>query len=165
LLLIDIGATSNEHCADMSRTYPVSGRFTARQLDLYQLVLEGEKKAATSARTGVDSVSDLDHLVRDFFRASPLRAKDSNGVETTMDKFFVHSIGHYVGRQVHGADTGWKLSMPIDINQVFTLEPGLYIASESIGIRIEDTYVVRTHALECLTCAAHKEPAEVQRLW
>lgn len=149
----------------MSRTYPVSGRFTARQLELYQLVPEGEKKAATSARTGVDSVSDLDHLVRDFFRASPLRAKDSNGVETTMDKFFVHSIGHYVGRQVHGADTGWKLSMPIDINQVFTLEPGLYIASESIGIRIEDTYVVRTHALECLTCAAHKEPAEVQRLW
>ncbi len=164
LLLIDIGATSNQHCSDMSRTYPASGQFTARQLELYQLVLQAQQQAASSIRVGVDTANGLTSLVRTLYRSSPLRAKDTSGVERTLDAFMVHTVSHYVGREVHGSDTGWNLSAPIQVNQVFTIEPGLYIISEGIGMRIEDTYVATSNGLECLTCAASKDPAAVQRL-
>ncbi len=163
MLLIDIGATSNQHCSDMSRTYPASGQFTARQLELYQVVLQAEEQAAASIRTGVTTANGLTAVVRDLFRAAPLRAKDANGVDATLDRFLTHSVSHYVGREVHGGDTGWSSSAPIQVNQVFTIEPGLYIGSEGIGIRIEDTYVTTARGLECLTCAAAREPASVQR--
>jgi len=163
LLLIDIGATSNGHCADVTRTYPVSGRLTARQREVYQLVLDAQTFAATRARVGVDSLRSLDAAVRDFFRASPLRAMNAAGVETTMDQFFVHGLYHYVGREVHGSDTGWSDWLPIREGQVFALEPGLYIASEGLGIRIEDTYRASRAAVECLSSASPKGPSEIER--
>jgi Xaa-Pro aminopeptidase len=163
LLLIDIGATSGQHCADLSRTLPVSGQFTARQRELYQLVLDAQRIAAGGARPGVDSLGAMDARVREFFRSSPLRAKDAGGTSVTMDRFFIHSLGHYVGRQVHGEDTGWKTNEPMRPQQVLTLEPGLYIPSEGIGIRIEDTYLVTTLGLECLSCACPKEIGQIER--
>jgi Xaa-Pro aminopeptidase len=164
MLLIDIGATSSAHCSDMSRTYPASGRFSARQLELYQLVLQGQQQAAANVRVGVVTLSGLTQVVRDFYRASPLRARDASGVDATLDRFLTHSVSHFVGREVHGGDTGWSTNSPIQVNQVFTIEPGVYIASESIGIRIEDTYVVTTRGMECLTCAATKDAGSVQRV-
>jgi Xaa-Pro aminopeptidase len=163
LLLIDIGATSNGHCADVTRTYPVSGRLTARQREVYQLVLDAQTLAATRARVGVDSLRSLDAAVRDFFRASPLRAMNAAGVNSTMDQFFVHGLYHYVGREVHGSDTGWADWQPIQAGQVFALEPGLYIASEGLGIRIEDTYLASRVAVECLSCASPKGPSDIER--
>ena len=164
LLLVDIGATSNQHCADVTRTYPVSGRFTDRQRAIYQLVLDAQALALTRARVGVDSLASIGTAVRDFLRSSPLRAKNTAGVESTMDTFFVHSLSHYVGRQVHGEDTGWNPSQPIQPDQVFVFEPGLYIASEGIGIRIEDTFLATRAGLECLSCASPKGTSEVERL-
>jgi len=163
LLLVDIGATSNQHCADVTRTYPVSGRFTDRQRAIYQLVLDAQALAVTRARVGVESLASIGTAVRDFFRSSPLRAKNAAGVESTMDTFFVHSLSHYVGRQVHGEDTGWNPSQPIQPGQVFVFEPGLYIASEGIGIRIEDTFLATAAGLECLSCASPKSPSELER--
>lgn len=163
LLLIDIGATSNQHCADVTRTYPVSGRFTPRQRAFYQLVLDGQTLALTRTTVGVDSLASIGAAVRDFFRSSPLRAKNAAGVESTMDAFFIHALSHYVGRDVHGADTGWDPSQPIQPDQVFVFEPGLYIASEGIGIRIEDTFLATRTGLECLSCASPKGTSEIER--
>jgi Xaa-Pro aminopeptidase len=164
LLLVDIGATSNQHCADVTRTYPVSGRFTDRQRAVYQLVLDAQTLAMTRTRVGVDSLASIGTAVRDFFRSSPLRAMNAEGVESTMDTFFVHSLSHYVGRQVHGEDTGWNPNQPIQSDQVFVFEPGLYIATEGIGIRIEDTFLATRVGLECLSCASPKETSEIERL-
>ena len=156
LLLIDIGATSNEHCSDVSRTFPVSGRFTLRQLESIRLVADAEREAANGVQIGVESLRAMDTRARAFLRASPLRAKDANGVDQTLDRFFIHSLGHYVGRMVHGEDTGWLSTEPLPPGRVFTIEPGLYIASEGIGIRIEDTYLSTRAGVECLTCTAVK---------
>ena len=163
LLLVDIGATSNQHCADVTRTYPVSGRFTERQRAIYQLVLDAQALAQARTRVGADSLASIGTAVRDFFRSSPLRAKNAAGVESTMDAFFIHSLSHYVGRTVHGADTGWDPSQPIQPDQVFVFEPGLYIASEGIGIRIEDTFLATRAGLECLSCASPKGTSEIER--
>jgi Xaa-Pro aminopeptidase len=162
LLLIDLGATSNQHCADVSRTYPVSGRFTPRQAELYRLVLDAQAVAA-AARVGVDSLVSTDAAVRAFFRASRLRAADASGVDRTLDQYFVHSIGHAVGREVHGADTGFSARAPLQAGQVIALEPGLYIPSEGLAIRIEDTYLVTAQGLSCLSCAAPKDVVAVER--
>jgi Xaa-Pro aminopeptidase len=129
----------------------------------YQLVLDAQALAVTRARVGVESLASIGTAVREFFRSSPLRARNAAGVESTMDTFFVHSLSHYVGRQVHGEDTGWNPSQPIQAGQVFVFEPGLYIASEGIGIRIEDTFLATPAGLECLSCASPKSPSELER--
>ena len=162
LVLFDIGATSNEHCADVSRTYPVSRRFTPRQRGLYQLVLDVQAVAA-GALTQHDSLYSMDASARQQFRASPLRARDSSGNEQTMDAFFVHSLGHYIGREVHGTDTGFGVREVLQAGQVLAIEPGLYIPSEGIAIRVEDTYLVGTQRLTCLSCDAPKHVDAIER--
>ncbi len=159
LLLVDIGATYGQHCADVTRTFPVSGQFTERQRELYQVVVDVRRTIVSQARTGVDSLLTMHDLAVSLFRASPLRAKDMSGNEQTMDRFFApfQMLGHYVGRQVHGEDTGWSVSAPLAADQVLAIEPAVYIASEGIGIRVEDTFLVTAQGLECLSCGAPVE--------
>lgn len=164
LVLIDIGAKSDDICSDCSRTFPVDSSFDARQRELYALVLEVHDEVAASIRPGVDSLISLTPRARQLFRESPLRARDENGELRTMDHFLIHSITHYVGRQVHGEDTGWSPISPIEVGQIFTIEPGLYIATERIGIRIEDTFLVTNAGIECLTCGCPEEPDLVEAL-
>jgi Xaa-Pro aminopeptidase len=150
------------HCADVSRTYPVSRRFTARQKELYQLVLDVQAVAA-GAITRVDSIYAMDANARLQLRASPLRARDSTGTERTMDTFFTHGLGHYIGREVHGSDTNFSVRDALQAGQVLAIEPGLYISSEGIAIRIEDTYLVGYQRLTCLSCEAPKLVEVIER--
>lgn len=164
LLLIDIGAAWDGIAADCSRTFPVDSAFDARQRELYELVLEVQRHVVSSARPGLDSLTTLNRRARDRFRASPVRARDENNDVQAMDVFFKHGIGHYVGKSIHGEDTGWSPAAPLAAGQVLAIEPGLYIASERIGIRIEDTYLVTETGLECLTSGCPKDVAQVEAL-
>lgn len=164
LLLIDIGATSGGICSDCSRTFPVGPKFSPRQRELYQLVLDVQSQVAASASPGQDTFIDLDDRATSLLQSSALRAMDEGDTLRTMDRFFKHFLGHYVGKQVHGGDTGWLSRSPIRPGQVLTLEPGVYIPSEGIGIRIEDTYLVTENGLECLTCDCPKVVAEVEEM-
>ncbi len=142
LVLIDIGARFSGYCGDISRTIPGNGAFTPRQRELFELVLAAQLGAAAAMRPGVDSLDDMTWWTVDFLAASPLRALDEYGVERTMDHFFVHALCHYIGTDVHASDLFLDPSMPANVGEVFTIEPGLYIASEGIGIRIEDDFVL-----------------------
>jgi Xaa-Pro aminopeptidase len=164
LLLLDIGATSDEIASDCSRTFPVGPAFGARQRELYDLVLEVHRQVTTGVRPGVDTLDDLDSTATALFRASPLRALDDSGTEQTMDVFFTHYLGHYVGKSVHGEDTGWLAAEPFEVGQAVAIEPGLYISSEEIGIRVENTFLVTEQGLECLTCGCPTEVAEIETL-
>jgi hypothetical protein len=84
-----------------------------------------------------------DAAARQQFRASPLRARDASGTERTLDTFCVHSLGHYVGRDVNGTDTGFGVQEVLQEGRVIAIEPGLYIATEGIAIRAADLPVVR----------------------
>lgn len=164
LLLVDIGATSEEICSDATRTFPVGPAFTARQRELYDLVLNVHRQVTAAVRPGTDSLRDLDSLATALFASSPLRARTDSGTERTMDAFFTHFLGHFVGKSVHGEDVPWFAYNPFEVGQVVAIEPGLYIASEGFGIRVEDTFLVTSEGLECLTCGCPKEPAEIEAL-
>jgi Xaa-Pro aminopeptidase len=142
LLLVDIGARYEWYCGDVTRTYPANGTFTPRQREIYQLVLDAQTAVAEHMQPGVHSLDEMTGFTFDFFAASPLRALDEDGEERTMDAFFNHSISHYIGINVHGIGLGLSTADPVEVGYVFSIEPGLYIESEGIGIRIEDDYVM-----------------------
>lgn len=142
VLLVDIGAKYNGYCGDITRTYPVSGKFTPRQREIYQLVLDAQKAAAAEMKPNKQSLKEMTTFVKGFFRKSPLRAKDENGVERTMDYFFIHGLSHYIGKKVHGEDLGFSTSEPVKPGRIFSIEPGIYIKSEGFGVRLEDDFLM-----------------------
>ncbi|MCX7926292.1 MAG: Xaa-Pro peptidase family protein [Fimbriimonadales bacterium] len=159
LVLVDIGAEYSYYTADITRTYPASGKFTPRQRELYIAVLDAMKHAEKEAKPGI-TLGQLHQKVVEFFRNHKLRAKDENGNEQTLDRFFVHGLSHMLGMDVHDLDP----NIPLKPGMVFTIEPGLYIPAEGIGIRIEDDYLVTQTGVENLSRALPREPEAVERL-
>lgn len=160
LVVVDIGAEVEGYTADITRTYPVDGRFTPRQREVYQLVLDAQAGASREFRVGASTIGSLNRWVRDFFRGSPLRSKDDDGDDRTMDHFFAHGLGHHLGLDVH--DVG-DASKPLEPGQVFTIEPGLYLPLEGFGVRIEDDYLVTPTGVEKLSALIPSAPDEVER--
>jgi Xaa-Pro aminopeptidase len=160
LVVVDIGAEYQYYTADVTRTYPVSGKFTPRQREIYQLVLDAQTEAAKQVKTGGTLIMPLTGFVREYLRKSPLRAKGEDGKEYTMDHFFIHGLGHYLGMDVH--DVG-DYSKPLQVGEVFTIEPGIYIKSENLGVRIEDDYLVTERGLEKLSKDIPSDPDEIER--
>jgi Xaa-Pro aminopeptidase len=161
LVVIDIGAEYFYYTADITRTYPVNGKFTPRQRAIYQLVLDAQTAAAHEFKVGVTTLGGQNRIARDVIRKSPLRAKDEAGVEHTLDHFFVHGLGHYLGMDVHDVGNGGK---PMQPGEVFTIEPGIYIPTEGFGVRIEDDYLVTKDGLEKLSKDIPSDPDEIERL-
>ncbi|MFQ3610085.1 MAG: aminopeptidase P family protein [Fimbriimonadales bacterium] len=159
LVLVDVGAEYSYYAADITRTYPVSGKFTPRQRELYNAVLEAMKVAEREAKPGV-TLRQLHNKVVEFFRNHSLRAKDENGEERNLDHFFVHGLSHMVGMDVHDPDP----NQPLRPGMVFTIEPGLYIPSENIGIRIEDDYLVTETGVVNLSASLPKTAEAIERL-
>lgn len=153
LLVVDIGAELNNYCADLTRTYPVSGTFTKRQKELYNIVLETQTYIASLAKPGVwlknkDKVEQsLHHLAVKFL------------AKRGYDKYFPHGIGHFLGLDVH--DVG-DYSVPLQEGDVITIEPGIYIPEESIGIRIEDNYWITKDGAVCLSEELPKEADDIE---
>ena len=162
LVVVDIGAEFLNYTADITRTYPANGKFTPRQSEIYQLVLDAQTGAADQFKLGETSQPILHRWVKAFFKASPVRAKDSEGVEQTMDHFFTHGLGHALGMDVHDVGDSSQACKP---GEVFTIEPGLYIPSESLGVRIEDDYLVKSDGtLEKLSKAIPSDRETIERL-
>lgn len=137
-VVCDIGAEYSLYTADITRTFPANGKFTERQRAVYQLVLDTQAASAAHWKPGM-TMMELNRFAMEFMRKSPLRATDTDGKEYSMDHFFIHGLGHYLGMDVH--DTG-DYMRPLQPGEVFTIEPGIYIPTEKLGVRIEDDYVI-----------------------
>jgi Xaa-Pro aminopeptidase len=147
VVVVDIGAEYGGYSADVTRTYPVSGKFSPRQREIYQIVLDAQKAAIAKIKPGV-RISDLHQAAMGYIR--------SKGYE----KYFVHGTSHHIGREVH--DVG-DTSRPLEPNMVITVEPGIYIPEEQFGIRIEDDVLLTPDGSRVLS-AFPKEIAEVEAL-
>ncbi len=161
LVVLDIGAETSYYTADITRTFPASGKFTPRQREVYQLVLDAQAAAAASFKVGKSSISDLNEVARETMRQSPLRAKDENGKEWSLDHFFLHGLGHQLGMDVHDVA---EHRLPFQVGEVFTIEPGIYLKSEGFGVRIEDDYLVTRDGLEKLSGGIPSAPDEVEKM-
>jgi Xaa-Pro aminopeptidase len=161
LVVVDIGGEFKNYTADITRTYPANGKFSPRQREIYQLVLDAQTAAANEFKPGLSTMGDLTRVVHNVFRNSPLRAKDESGNEQTMDHFFLHGLGHQLGMDVHDVgDNGRAMA----IGEVFTIEPGLYISNESLGVRIEDDYRATKDGIEKLSRDIPVDVEEIERL-
>lgn len=156
LVVVDAGARYNYYCADITRTYPVSGKFSTEQKELYELVLECQELVAEQAKPGMwlynkdKQEASLHHIAFNFFK--------KHGYE----KYFTHSIGHFLGLDVH--DVG-DASRPLQEGDIITIEPGLYIPEKQLGIRIEDNYwIVDQTTPVCLSEAIPKSVQAVEEM-
>ena len=159
LVVIDAGAEYGDYSADISRTFPVSGHFTPRQREIYEIVLGAQKAVLAAIKPGMmlygRGPSSLHNIAYDYLNS---HGKDSHG--DALGKYFIHGIGHSVGLDVHDLSDG---ALELQPGMVIAIEPGLYLPEENIGVRIEDNILVTQDGSELLTRRLPKEPDEVEK--
>jgi len=139
IVVMDVGGEYSMYASDITRTAPINGKFSARQREIYDIVL-GAQEAAIRAfqvgrsRLGGQTADSLQKVAVDYINS---HGKDLHG--EPLGKYFIHGLGHHVGLNVHDANDP---ALPLDKGMVFTLEPGIYIPEEKLGVRIEDMFYV-----------------------
>jgi Xaa-Pro aminopeptidase len=139
VVVIDAAGEYSMYASDITRTLPVNGHFTARQREIYEIVLGAQQAAADAFVSGKsnmkrDDPASLHKVAFDYINT---HGKDLHG--EPLGKYFIHGLGHSVGLNVHDAT---DYTVPFGPGQVFTIEPGIYIPEENLGVRIEDDYYV-----------------------
>ena len=145
VVVIDAAGEYSMYASDITRTMPVGGKFTARQKEIYDIVLGAHRAAAAAfvagkmklgnvSERGPEVTDTLDKVAYDYINT---HGKDLHGAP--LGKYFLHGLGHSVGIDVHDP---MDYTKPLDKGMVFTIEPGVYIPEEQIGVRIEDVYYV-----------------------
>jgi Xaa-Pro aminopeptidase len=152
---MDVGAEFGYLTADVTRTIPITGRFTDRQRALYRLVLGAQEAALAQVAPGV-TLPVLDRVARSYIRE---RSGSLCGA-SPCDRYFVHGLSHWLGMDVH--DVG-SYATPLAAGMVFTVEPGIYLPEEGLGIRIEDDVLVTPTGYELLSAGAPRTVEEVER--
>lgn len=168
LLLMDFGAEYGNYAADLTRTIPVSGKFTDRQKACYNAVLRVLKQAPRLLIPGntVDKVNkEVNRLMEEEMTGLGLFTREE-AVKQDPDKplftkYFMHGVSHFLGLDVH--DVGSKFE-PFRPGMVFTFEPGLYIREEKIGIRLENNYLITSGEPVDLTAEIPLEAEEIEML-
>ena len=158
LILFDLGCAWNHYSADISRTFPVNGKFSDRQKEVYNAVLDVEKNILSEIKPGV-KMSELNKLARTMLAD---KCRDLGLIGNNDDdvlNYYYHSIGHALGLDTH--DVGGR-EFILEPGMVITIEPGLYIEKESIGIRIEDDILVKEDGYENLSAAIIKEIDDIE---
>ena len=156
LIVVDAGAEWGQYTADVTRTFPVNGKFTSRQKAIYDLVLATQQAAFDSTRPGV-TIAQLNRIARDYMRG---HSGTLCGAESC-DAYFIHGLSHWLGMDVH--DVG-DYGTPLKPGMVFTIEPGIYLPAEGLGVRIEDDVLVTANGAEWLSARAPKTTVEIERL-
>ncbi|MFA7106119.1 MAG: aminopeptidase P N-terminal domain-containing protein, partial [Candidatus Izemoplasmatales bacterium] len=157
LVLLDLGALSNLYAGDISRTFPVNGKFTERQSEFYQMVLDVNKKTIEMIKPGV-YVRELNDFARDMLAEGMIRLGKIKE-KSEISKYYYHNVSHYLGLDVHDVGT---YSQPLSPGAVITVEPGIYIEEEAIGIRIEDDVLVTSKGHENLSKNIIKEIKDIE---
>jgi Xaa-Pro aminopeptidase len=161
VVVIDAAGEYSMYASDITRTLPVSGKFTSRQREIYDVVLGAQQAAIAAFKPGKSNLrrDDPDSLYKVAYDYINSHGKDVHG--GSLGKYFIHGLSHYVGLNVHDAG---DYDVPISPGMVFTIEPGIYIPEEKLGVRIEDIfYVDKDGKLISLTAGLPHTAEEVER--
>jgi Xaa-Pro aminopeptidase len=160
VLLMDVAAECAGYVSDITRTIPVGGKFTARQREIYEIVLGAQKAAIAAVKPGMTlSKTAPNSLYKIAYEYINSHGKDLHGER--LGKYFTHGLGHHVGLDVHDASDP---SAPLEEGMVITVEPGIYIPEENLGVRIEDVVLVTGHGAKVLSAALPRDPGEIEKL-
>lgn len=179
LVLVDAGCEYDHYTADITRTWPASGRFSAPQRRVYEAVLTTQKSAIAMVKPGVTldeiHVHCVNRLTEAMIQLGLLTGTVADRVaDLAYRKYYMHGTSHWLGLDVHdaGAYTRDGKSRPLEPGMVITIEPGMYIAAgaadapaelRGIGVRIEDDVVITADGHEVLTAACPKEIEDIER--
>jgi Xaa-Pro aminopeptidase len=162
VIVMDAAGEYSLYASDITRTVPANGKFTARQREIYEIVLGAQKAAMAAFQSGKSHLqkNQPDTIYDAAYNYINTHGKDLHG--EPLGKYFIHGLGHYVGLNVH--DDG-DYSVPLSPGMVFTIEPGIYIPEEKIGVRIEDMYYVdKDGKLIRLTESLPQTPDDIEHL-
>ncbi len=158
MVLIDLGSAEGNYCADISRTFPINGKFTPRQKEIYNTVLEAQRIVMENAKPGV-TTRELNQLVIDYYESRlddlGLR-KDGKGVRD----YYYHNVSHSLGLDTHDICT--ERERTLKPGMVITVEPGMYIAEEGIGVRIENDVLITESGMVDLSAAIPRTVEEIE---
>jgi Xaa-Pro aminopeptidase len=159
LILLDIGGRHRNYSADISRTFPVAGRFSRRQEQVYKEVLKINKAIIEQVKPGVSLVTlnenTVQMIIESLFKLKLIKDKSE------YRKYYMHSVSHHLGMDTH--DLGSRTSV-LEPGNVITIEPGIYISEEKIGIRIEDDILVTENGYKNLSEDVPKEIDDLLRV-
>jgi Xaa-Pro aminopeptidase len=159
VVVMDVAAECNNYASDITRTIPANGKFTPRQREIYNVVLGAQRAAIAAAKPGMTigkkTPNSLYQIAYDYIDT---HGKDAHG--EPLGKYFVHGLSHHVGLDVHDESDNKE---PLRPGMVITIEPGIYIPEENIGIRIEDVILVTEKGAKVLSGALPVDPDEIER--
>jgi len=174
LVLIDAGCEYKYYASDISRTWPVNGKFTEPQREIYQLVLDVQKACIEMVKPGLNFIEihdkSVEMITEGLIRLGLLSGTvEQNIFDGSYDRFYMHGVGHWLGMDVHDCPST-SMRTKLKPGHVFTIEPGIYIPCDTdipekyrgIGVRIEDDILVTENGYEVLSCGAPKEIQDIE---
>jgi Xaa-Pro aminopeptidase len=160
IVVLDVGAQYSGYSADITRTLPANGKFTPRQREIYEIVLGAQNAALAAIKPGMDycqrGSKSVHKIAYDYINS---HGKDLHG--KSLGQYFIHGLGHDIGLDVH--DPG-EYCKPLEPGMVVTVEPGIYIPEENLGVRIEDDILITETGIKFLSERLPRNPDEIEKI-
>ncbi|OLE57480.1 MAG: hypothetical protein AUG13_03775, partial [Chloroflexi bacterium 13_1_20CM_2_59_7] len=161
IVVLDVGSQYSGYSADITRTLPANGKFTPRQREIYDIVLGAQNAALAAIKPDAhfsckDKKDGLANIARDYINS---HGKDRQG--KPLGQYFIHGLGHHIGLNVH--DPG-EYCAPLQPGMVITIEPGIYIPEENLGVRIEDDILITESGYQLLSERLPRDPDEIEKI-
>lgn len=160
LILLDLGARVEGYNSDITRTYPVSGKFTKRQKQFYDIVLKANQEIAAAAKPGI-ALKELNERCKEVL-AEGLAGLGLIEKAEELGKYYMHGVSHHLGIDVH--DVTVPELAKLEPGMIISNEPGLYIDEEKIGIRIEDDLLITETGCEVLSKDIVRTTVEIEQM-
>jgi Xaa-Pro aminopeptidase len=159
LVVVDIGAEFEEYAADITRTYPVGGKFSSRQREIYNIVFAAQEAALKAVKPGV-VIGKSGPIHRAAYEYIDSHGKDLKG--NSLGQYFIHGTSHHLGLDVHDAVS--EPDRVLEAGMVITVEPGVYIPDENLGVRIEDVVLITETGYELLSKDLPRTLEEIEKM-
>lgn len=159
VVVMDVGGEYGGYAADITRTVPANGKFTPRQREIYDIVLGAQNAAIAAVKPGAllyGGKGSLQQIVTDYINS---HGHDREG--RALGRYYPHGVSHHLGLDVH--DPGDRMR-PLEPGMVVTVEPGIYIPEENLGVRIEDDVLVTSDGYKILTGSLPRTADEIERI-
>jgi Xaa-Pro aminopeptidase len=160
IVLLDVAGQYSGYASDITRTIPADGKFSPRQREIYEIVLGAQNAALAALKPGMtiggQGDTSLQKIAMGYIDS---HGKDKEG--HSLGKYYIHGLSHHVGLDVHDPSGP---SRPLEPGMVITIEPGIYIPEENLGVRIEDDVLITPTGYELLTARLPRSPDEIEKI-